>query len=65
MGEEEKPRYEEWIDKSLAFARLVLKIPVIVVTIVTAAMGSWLAFWFVVRFTVWIYHHAGLDKPWN
>ena len=39
------------------------KLPIVLVAIVVAAVGSYLLFWLVVRAAMYI-HHEWLSKPW-
>jgi hypothetical protein len=43
--------------------RLFVRLPIIGLLIVTAAMMSWLGFWFVVRFSMYVYT-TYLNHPW-
>ncbi len=54
---------EGFWEKILDLLRFVLKIPIIVLAIVAAAMFSWLAFWFIVRLTTYAFH-TWLSERW-
>lgn len=47
----------------IEWLRLLARLPIIGLLIVTAAMMSWLGFWFIIRFSQYVYMKY-LIHPW-
>ncbi len=45
----------QWWSAALEVLKFATRLPIAIVIVVAAVMGSWVAFWFVVRATVYIY----------
>ena len=45
----------QWWSNCLEILKFITRLPIVIVLIVAAVMGGWVAFWFIVRATVYLY----------